>query len=160
MKKIKLTQGQFAIVDDADYDWLNQWKWHAKKKENETIFYARRNLWSGKDCLCFLMHRVIMGLSFKDGKQIDHINGNGLDNRRSNLRFCTNQQNQFNQKSRKNKTSKFKGVSSVNQKWMARITHNKKLRYLGIFDSEVGAAKTYDRAAIKYFGEFARLNFN
>lgn len=145
MKKIKLTQGKFALVDDDDFVFLSQWKWcfHVR--------YARRKH--------ILMHRLIMGLS--DPKIcIDHKNGNGLDNQRRNLRIASRSQNSMNRKSRKGSRSRFKGVDFrlERNKWRAIICVDKKPKYLGLFDSEIEAAKKYNFFAIKFHKEFARLN--
>lgn len=155
MKEIPLTQNKTALVDDANYEWLNQFKWYAHKDHGS--YYARCSINSS----CLLMHREIMGLSLKDGKQLDHIDNNGLNNQRSNLRICTTRQNQFNRKPVKGATSQFKGVTwhLRDKKWYVQIGYNGKNNYLGVSDNEVQAAKMYDRAAIKYFGEFAYLNF-
>ena len=159
MKQIPLTQGQFALVDDTDYDWLNQWKWCVTGIEE--AFYAIRNSpkIEGKSHQIF-MHRVILGLEYKDGQQGDHTNHNTLDNRRANLRICTQQQNQMNQKLQKNKTSRFKGVcwDKQHKKWKAGIKVKKELKNLGRFNTEEDAATAYNKAAKKYFGEFAFLN--
>ena len=159
MKRIKLTQGKFATVDDTDYEWLNQWKWCAVKG-GHTFYVHTYNKIGTKSKL--QMHRIIMDA--KTGQQIDHRNGNGLDNKRENLRFSTQSQNCMNQKPKGN-TSKFKGVSwhKINKKWRAMICEPNtggRSRHIGCYDSEVDAGKAYDRAAIKYFGEFARLNFS
>jgi hypothetical protein len=108
-----------------------------------------------------LMHREIMKAG--DGKFCDHINHNGLDNRKANLRLATHSQNAWNRRKSKVKSrSKYKGVSWYNkdERWSARIHVNRKNKFLGIFADEVEAAKAYDKAAQKYFGEFAELNFN
>lgn len=96
-RKIKLTKGQFAIVDDADYEWLSQWKWYATWSNHGKRFYVVRGIpgRNGKQCKLH-MHRLILGLDFGDKLQGDHINRNALDNRRKNLRIVTSQQNQFN----------------------------------------------------------------
>ena len=153
MKEIPLTQGQFAIVDDADYDWLNQYKWCACK--------CRGNFYAIRQSTHIYMHRQILGLERGDKRQGDHQNHNTLDNRRDNLRVCTHRENLRNQKLQKKKTSKYKGVcwSESRKKWYAYITVNKKMKNLGRFHSEIFAAGIYDRAAKKYFGEFAHLNF-
>ncbi len=149
MKKITLTQGKFALVDDSDFEWLNQWKWYCQKDKNR--FYVRRSV--GKKCI--LMHRLIMG----SPKEVDHRNGNGLDNQRKNLRACLNVENHFNKSKHKIGQSKFKGVGKPNKKYRARIRFKGKFIHLGYFNLEKEAAKAYDIAAIKYFGDFAHLNF-
>ena len=157
MKKIPLTQGKFVVVDDCDYDWLIRHKWYARK-ENRTYYAGRK---SGK--VISQMHREILGLKAGDKRQIDHINHNGLDNRRSNLRICSFAENHRNrQLNRRKHTSKYKGVCwyKAGCKWRAEIRCDYKLFFLGYFDSEIDAAKAYDRAARKLFGEFACLNFS
>lgn len=160
IKRIKLTRGQFALVDDADYDWLNQWKWYAHKSRG--VFYAVRML--SQKCgkhIEIRMHRLILGLEHGDKREGDHRNHNTLDNQQVNLRICTHQQNTFNQKS-PSSSSQFKGVSwhKAHKKWQAYIKTNGKIKYLGIFKAERDAALVYDTAAIREFGEFAYLNFN
>jgi hypothetical protein len=153
-KIIPLTHGQNTIVDAADFDWLNQWNWFVIKKENGT-FYAGK-----KDCgKVVLMHCFIIGC--KQGEQlVDHKNQNGLDNRRKNLRRCTQQQNQCNRGKTRNNTSGFKGVFTQGGKWRSCITVNQRSIYLGVFSSPKEAAICYDKAAKRYFGEFAYFNFH
>lgn len=154
MKRIKLTQGQYALVDDDDFEPLNVYKWHFQR--NGFGGRARRYL---KECgnKNVYMHREIM--KAPSYLQVDHINGNPLDNRKENLRLCTNSQNTMN--ARPQKGRKYKGVTwhKSSRKWRALITVNKKQLYLGQYDSDAEAAKAYDKAAIVYFKEFARINF-
>ena len=157
MKRIPLTQGQFAIVDKKDFGWLNQWKWHCRKVER--VEYAVRSIgkWGRQKALP--MQHVI--LSCPSGFEIDHINHNGLDNRRSNLRLCTHAQNMFNRRSNQGerRTSQFKGVSlSSRYRWRARIHVNDEVLELGYFDDECDAAIAYNKAAKEHFGTFAHLN--
>ena len=159
-KKILLTQNQYAVVDDSDFEWLNQWEWCALWYSNAKSFYAVRNVrkTDGKYTL-LSMHQAIMGKPNR--KQIDHINHDTLDNRKTNLRICTTQQNNMNQKLNKNNTSGFKGVfwSKGAKKWQAQIMKNGKFVHLGLFNNIKIAAQSYDNAARELFGEFARLNF-
>lgn len=148
-KQIELTQGQVAIVDDEDFEFLNQWKWFAQKDKN--TFYAVRGF--GKR---IRMHRVIMNTP--NDMQVDHIDGNGLNNTRANLRNCTVAENTRNRKKPSTNTSGYMGVFPSAKKWRAEITHGKKI-HLGYFDNPVDAAHAYDQAAKEYFGEFAKTNF-
>lgn len=155
-KLIPLSKGQFAIVDDEDYDWLTRWKWRIRiKKDRPNIFYVIRSAKNGP----ISMHRTILP-DIPAGMEIDHINGNPLDNRRSNLRICTHRQNACNRK-KMSQTSQYKGVTwnKRSSKWQAQVMSHQKMFYLGLFTSEFDAAKAYDAAARKHFGEFARLNF-
>lgn len=161
MSEIILTQGKVTLVDDDDYEWLSGWKWfaHRKKAWSGPTYYARNN--TGTTTV--MMHRVILGLKHGDNRQCDHIDGDGLNNQRSNLRVCTSRQNQYNRRGNRRGVSRYKGVGicSRSGKWIARIRKGRagKQIYLSSFDSEAEAARCYDRAALKYFGEFARLNF-
>jgi len=156
-KQIPLTQGKFAIVDDADYLELMKYKWYAHNLSG--VYYADRAIRRNNKVVNVSMHRQIMGAQF--GQQIDHKNGNGLDNRRCNLRFSTQQQNVQSQRPTRGGTSKYKGVSWIKQyqKWYACIKCNGKNRNLGYFDNEMEAAKVYDEKAKELFGEFAKTNF-
>jgi hypothetical protein len=151
-KLIPLTQGKFAIVDEEYYKFLNQWKWHLS-----TQGYAKRNIRKRKEnkFLTVLMHRLIINTPYY--MQTDHINGNRLDNRKCNLRICTHAQNQYNQNIRKNGKSIYKGVS-WQKPWVASIRIDSKKYNLGAFASEEEAAFAYNKAAIEYYGEFAKLN--
>ena len=153
MKTIPLSQGKCAIVDDNKYDSLSKYKWCAVKSRN--TFYAARTE-NGKR---IYMHREVMGLSFNNSEQVDHINHDGLDNKLLNLRSCMPKQNQYNLKSIKG-SSKYKGVCwhKGAKKWRASIFFNYHNYYLGVFVSEVEAAKAYNIAADYYYGKFAYLN--
>lgn len=157
MKRIPLTQGKYAIVDDADYEWLNQYKWCV----TTTLYaiYAIRYVGGRKNQKCIWMHRLIMDAP--KGMDVDHINHNGLDNRRSNLRVCTRSQNNQNSYAQNNCSSKFKGVSWYRRDkiWRSYIVIKRMQLHLGYYESEYEAAKAYNKAARKYFGEFAYTNF-
>lgn len=162
MKTIKLTQNQEIILDDKYYEHLSQFNWSISK--NRRKLYAHRNvLKSDNYQTCkVLIHRIIMELEgFNiEGKQVDHKNGNGLDNRIDNLRLANNSQNQQNISKRKTNTSGYKGVfwdKSV-EKWKAQLKINTKTKHLGYFEDKILAAKAYNDGAIKYFGEFANIN--
>lgn len=152
-RKIPLTQGQYAIVDPEDYKELSKYKWFAKRCDRR--FYAERS-YKNKNVK---MHEVIMGTVA--GKVIDHINQNGLNNRKSNLRFATTEQNAWNKRKQKGDySSKYKGVHWVKsrKKWRARIICKGTGIFLGCFDNEDDAAKAYDEKAKELFGEYAVLN--
>lgn len=153
MKRIPLTQGKFALVDDGDFEWLNQRKWCVAKWRYK--YYAIRSV------DCYPMHRILLGLKKYDGHETDHINGNGLDNRRSNIRVCTPAENRRNVKKYLKSSSQYKGVyySQKDRNWYARIQVNGKKIHLGKQPNEITAAQIYDNAARKYFGEFANTNF-
>lgn len=152
MKKIKMYGGYFAMVDDKDFDFLNKYTWSLSKHGD--LVYAR-------NCkLNVRMHRLIMGA--KKSQIVDHIDGDGLNNTRSNLRFCNRSQNIANQRKKAGAASKYKGVSRSSRKnpirWVTRLQKNKKTVFVGQFKSEKEAAIAYNSAAKKMFGEFARLN--
>jgi hypothetical protein len=152
MKEITLTQGKVALVDDADYDWLNQFNWYASRSRDTDNFYAMREDTTGK---VVLMHCEILGL-----KGVDHRNGNGLDNRTFNLRPATKTQNNWNRGAYKNNKSGFKGVYWIEgrEKWLMAIQANKKRIHGGYFNTDIEAAAAYNYLAKKLHGEFAFLN--
>jgi hypothetical protein len=157
MKTIKLTQDKVTVVDDHNFEWLNQWKWYTKKGKN--TWYANR---SDNQRKTIRMHRVIMEDIFPEFKgDIDHIDHNGLNNLESNLRIATNAQNMANQQLSRANTSGYKGVRWYEKirKWRARIKIQQKYIHLSYFVSKEAAALSYDYAAVTYFGEFACLNF-
>jgi len=153
IRYLSLTRGKYAIVDAADYPALSKHKWFAQPTERGRTFYAARTH-KGR---AVSMHRQIM----KPPKAmvVDHINGNGLDNRRCNLRICTQLQNSQNSRRRRPGKSRYRGVFPRGDKWQAAIQHDGKPLYLGLFDSEVEAALARDRKALELAGEFAVLNF-
>ena len=158
-KEIPLTKNKITVVSDEDYEFLIQWKWFADKHKH--TYYAARNFVNEKGQRRILrMHRVILGA--KSTEAVDHKNGDGLDNRRENIRLATSQLNQANRGINGNKTSHFKGVYFCKNvsKWRAKITVNKKTIDLGVHNREEDAANAYDVMAESIFGEFALTNKN
>jgi hypothetical protein len=153
-KEIQLTNEIFTIVDDEDFEYLNQWKWYLLK--SKTNYYAIRT--SRPENKLIQLHRVV--IQAKKGEIVDHVNRNKLDNRKSNLRICTISQNNQNRKISKLNKSGFNGVSwnSNNKKWVAQIACNNKKVHIGFFNDPIEAAKAFNEAAIKFHKEFANLN--
>ena len=159
---VRLSQGLYAKVDPEDFYELIKYKWHAHRSSR--TYYANRVEITKKQRKCVSMHRFVMSEALKGygvEMQVDHINGDGLDNRKANLRLATAAQNSRNRRQRRGKSSRYKGVSFIRPKgkFVAEITCNGKRMSLGHFESEVEAAKAYDEAAKKHHGEFACLNF-
>lgn len=145
MKYIPLTQGKKALIDDDDFKIVSEYQWQYDHG------YARG--WVNRKRV--YMHRMLLKAS-----RIDHINGNTIDNRKSNLRPATQKENTFNHSRNKNNTSGFKGVSwhKSTNKWRAYISPNNKMKSLGLYSNKEDAARAYNEAAKEYFGEFAKLN--
>lgn len=152
-KLIPLTQGKFAIVDAEDYEELSKYKWCVSKYRR--TYYAVR----GSGGRHVKMHRML--LNAPAGLMVDHRDLNGLNNRKSNLRLCTNKENVRNSRPSLGKTSRYKGVyrDKREKKFIARIEVDGKRYCLGYFDDEIEAAIAYDIKAMLFFGEFAYLNF-
>jgi hypothetical protein len=157
---IPLSKGKWAIVDNDEYDWLSRLKWYVVN--GKRCSYARRTVFDKytKKTTYIYMHREIMGVAKGDKSQVDHVNHNSLDNRRVNMRRCSASENLRNQRRHIGSTSKYKGVSFAKgrNKWVANIVITGKQIYLGRFDVEEDAARAYNRAADKFFGEFAHVN--
>lgn len=157
MRVIPLTQGHTAIVDDADYDRVvgrGSWfydRGYAARKE-----YVRGSGKAHPKGIKIYLHQFVLGVD--PGVQVDHRNRNRLDCRRENLRMCNNAQNNAN-KPKWCGRGRYKGVYHNGSSWVARITVNYKPHHLGSYKSEEDAARAYDTAAKRYFGEFAYLNF-
>lgn len=151
MKQIPLTKGYVALVDDEDFEYLSKFKW--------TVKIGRRTVYAVRH-LEIPMHRVVIQVD--DDKVVDHINRDGLDNRKKNLRTCTHLENRRNSTGKIGGTSKYKGVTwnKQHKKWKARVHINRKEIFLGYFKNEEDAAKAYDIKAKEMFGEYAFLNFD
>lgn len=156
MIEIPLTQGKVALIDDIDGD-LAEFKWCAAL--NKKQFYVTRRIGTRNVFIHRIILSRILGRELLTNNQCDHINGNGLDNRRDNLRICTNAENNRNKGIISTNKSGFKGVSwyKKGQKWNAKIIVNRKYISLGNYDTPEEAYEAYCNAAKKYFGEFARL---
>lgn len=161
-REILLTRGMVAIVDEADYEWLSQYSWHARLNPTTGRYYASRTTphdENGKQ-KTVRMHREIMGLDHGDPREVDHREPlETLDNRRSNLRIATTHENSRNRGKFRNNKSGFKGVSwtAATKSWAATIYLNGKNKHLGRYPTAEQAAKAYQDAANLHWGEFARF---
>lgn len=154
----KNNQNMFTEVDDEDFELLNQWKWRGKKDGNSFYVYCKSYKLKNK-----ALHRIV--IKAKKGEIVDHIDGNTLNNKKSNLRLCSKSQNSMNAKKRSSaKTSKYKCFywnteRSVFKSFVCRMENRKqKKHYVGTFRNELDAAKAYNKKSKELFGEFARLN--
>jgi hypothetical protein len=153
MKQIDLSQGKVALVDDSDYDRVSAYKWSYSGHG-----YAHRVISTGGKQQHIYMHRFILGSP--NGEDVDHRNGDRLDNRRENLRWCSHRDNIRNHAKQKNNTSGYIGVSRTNGGWRAYCGSRGLVKHLGSYDTPEGAAIARDKEALKVFGTFAKLNFN
>ena len=154
-KEIPISRGLFALVDDADFEFLMQWKWSATSANNPGPIYAVRGYRVGGKTCPVRMHRQVLGVP--DGWIVDHINGHGLDNRKANLRLATPEQNAQNRRMR-NRLG-FRGVYVEGKKFRAMIQGGGLKRNLGLFPCAESAALAYDNAAREMHGAYAVLNF-
>lgn len=154
VKTIALDKGMFALVDDEDFDRLQQYTWHARKARS--TYYAMTPVLTGGRQENVRMHRLIVGAA--QGVEVDHRDGAGLNNQKSNLRQATPSQNRCNRGKTKANTSGYKGVFACGKGWNARITLHGQRYGLGTYPTREQAAAAYDAAASKLHGEFARLN--
>lgn len=160
MKLIYLTKDQHTLVDDEDFEMLSKYKWCVTNRNGKLYAVRGRRKAELPGTKLISMHRQLTGVL--EGMDVDHINGDGLDNRRENLRACSHADNQKSHKKHNSwggrpTASVFKGVHwhNKNSKWCAKVSN----KYIGSFRSEVEAAKAYDAKARELFGEFAKTNF-
>lgn len=157
MAQITLHTGEVVLIDDADYPLVSQYNWH-RSRQGRNI-YAIAHVWKGGKRTTISMHRLIMGES---ALVVDHINQDGFDNRRSNLRWATTQQNRRN--GRPHKARRFKGVYLLHsgryrKSWQAQLRVEGRIQSLGYYATEEEGARAYDAAVKRLYGEFANLNF-
>lgn len=156
MAKIKLTQNKYAIVDDEDYDFLNQWKWCALKQQDGKFYAVRTAIVKNRNNEStpkrIAMHRLVNNTP--DKLYTDHINGDTLDNRKCNLRSCTNSENQFNRGKSSNNSSGFRGVDRAYGKFRATIQIDGNRLYLGSYNTASEAGLAYQKAALKYHNQY------
>jgi hypothetical protein len=148
--KIELTKGHHAIIDKEDFDLIVGYSWHYSQGYAYAIDKTTKER--------VAMHRLIGGLS-NTNYVVDHINGNGLDNRKANIRICTVAQNSKNKASHADSIVKYKGVSIYRGKYVSTIMADYKRYHIGVFNTDFEAAKAHDFEAVKRHGDYARLNF-
>ena len=151
--KIRISNREFEFleIDDEDYDFISKHKWAINN--DGYIYTSIKRKYT-------LLHRMLLDLKTRDGKMVDHKDGNPLNNKRDNLRLCTPSQNTKNSRIRSDNSSGFKGVRKKGKKWLAHITYEGKKRPLGSYSDKIEAAKAYDKAADNHHREFAKLNFD
>lgn len=154
--QVSLGDSLFALVDRADIDFLNQWDWSWGKSSNGGRIYARRGRKIGGKNHAILMHRFLMFAP--DKFVVDHINGDTLDNRKGNLRVCTQAQNSTHRQIKLPKSG-YRGVKANNGRYSVEIIAHGTYHYGGVFDDPIIAARRYDALAVKFKGEYAVLNF-
>lgn len=163
---IPCTGGKSILVDQADADFVMQHSWQVRQNPGRGrswyVWRTLKGVGTKSRATTVYLHRIL--LDAPKGMQVDHINGNPLDNRRANLRLCTNSQNHANmikprQGTRKTPTSQFKGVVFWKNGWQAQTSHRGKFIHIGRYKTEEEAARAYDARATEIWGEFARLNF-
>ncbi len=158
MKQVPLTKGYFALVDDCDFEELMKYRWFVDVRRHGIYIKRYKPTEFGKNGNIYL-HRQIMGVTDINIK-VDHINGNQLDNRRENLRLCSQAQNLMNRKPRKENVHGLKGAYRTPAgRWQSKLMANGIRLYIGTYDTPEAAARAYDQKAIELFGEFANLNF-
>lgn len=157
MKEIPLTRGYVTIIDDADFEMISKWKWCTLKTKWNV--YAIHSVFRVGKRRHVYMHRLL--LSAPDNVYVDHIDRNGLNNTRANIRLCSNAQNLWNSGKKKNNSSGYKGVSwqKRDRRWRAKIVFHGQRIHIGYFTDVIEAARAYDAKAIELYGEFASPNF-
>lgn len=154
-KLITLTRGYSAVVDDADYDLVSQYRWHVRIEKHSA--YAGHNIKKPNGGYATQrMHTFLTGWP-----RVDHVDGDGLNNRRCNLRLASASENNRNARKHASAYSTYKGVSwcKRERRWFAQIQYQHKHKHLGYYSTEIDAALAYDAAAYDLFGQFALLNF-
>jgi hypothetical protein len=167
MQFIYLTQGKVTAVSDEDFEWLMRWKWHAvrsPRKSGPPLYYARRSAEGTFNRKLIHMHtEIAKRAGFPECDVVDHADRNGLNNTRENLRPCSHSENGANKKKRPGTSSRFKGVTWVKAKyrqcWKTMIKAHGVTYFIAEFANEEDAARAYDEAAIRLFGDFALTNF-
>ena len=167
--KIELTKNKFAVIDDEDFEFISKFNWSYSNGYARAVKYGDERKKDGHlKQIVFKMHRLVINAPY--GMDVDHKNGDKLDNKKSNLRVCSHSENMNNQKKRTDNTSGYKGVAILkyaykngkrylrNKPWLSYITNNKKREYLGYFLTAREAAITYNKRAEELHGEFANLN--
>lgn len=159
MRKILLSRGMFALVDDEDFYEINGLRWCAHR--NHGLWNACHEIRVSRGFRFNLyMHRVVLNAPMD--MEVDHINHDGLDNRKCNLRLCTRSQNCSNARLLSRSTSGYKGVTwkKANKAWCAQICHKLQKIHIGLFDDAKEAARAYDVTALNLYGDFACINFS
>jgi hypothetical protein len=152
--ELLLSNGMVTLLSEGDAETVSNFRWHASTDKASHTWYARARVVDSR--VASGMHRVLLCFPLLF---VDHINRNGLDNRRENLRLCTHEQNNCNKPNRPNKTSRFRGVFYQGKRWVVQVRDKQKLYRLGSFSDEVEAALVYDQFVASVRGEFAILNF-
>lgn len=153
--EVSLSQGRVALVSDEDYELVSQHSWYVVKKSR--TMYAQRSFKKGGRWTTQQLHRFLMSPGI--GEYVDHVDGDGLNNQRENLRLCSVAENNRNVAPRIDNKSGFKGVRLCNGRWRSEIEFEGTRKHLGMYDNPIDAAKAYDNAAMQHHGHFAWLNF-
>lgn len=158
MIKLTASSGETFIIDREDYDKIKDLKWTSYSSYRKSKKYLRSHTFKNGVNKTHLLHRIVTDAP--KGMEVDHINGDTFDNRKANLRVCTHAENVRNSKPNNRNTSGYKGVRFYkrNKKWGAAIRSNEKRLFLGLHSTKEDAARAYNLAAIKYFGDYAWLN--